>query len=886
MTKKVNRYTRGFRNLYRLARAGSTSELLRLGQNYSKVIQQESISKWRSILIERNVFWNSEYKIIQKDFADFPLILKLANQIYSWGEQSHALYRIIIDKDSQQRDELSAEIRLAKPSTLHPLSRILLNVIEGYSFWVDGDFPKLVNTVEISDIMTLDLDKLSKPLQVLVETLKYCSVNDLGKSNVLAKSTKTVSDQSTSNTIILVEGIIPPEDIKKRIDELYPDVSNILICFLSRPAGLITEYTKFFALDDRISFPDLLVDFTGNYVPRIRPSSSFALEFATKYFKELLNNSASQRNYDRLAFYHESLTLSIDDQVYRYLRIVCALETVFEHFDIDSAYYETRTAGYLLPTLAILFQNLEADKVNFSLKLKSAGLQRKFIKLSNDIYTKSEFKNFSSVAAPEEFHSKLSFNSESGPTMPDLFFKQPNWSDISQNLKQNPLTSFQSETFETLIETIAIKQLPENEAFICICANLDDRVSGGLALELLVNLSSSGNHIIFYNFSDINSPKLEQLRAQVSDQSKLVVLNFRSLQSKVNEKFETDINEISPPELTLNSIDKPQNPFNLSQDLIDLYTETLIETVAKRVLPSHLKHTICAEQLFATNRIAKLIIFPTRNTYMRVVAQAARLHDVPSLEIQTVLGGKMVRHRRPNTTYCSVLEHWSADYYEEYLKYPRDRILLGGSWKYDKVLRTIREKFQNDTVLRRRQELVGNTGCNHVILYGTQPMEVSDNLKCLEAICESIHGKDVFLIIKSHPFEPEENMKQYTKIVSEFNLTATSLVTSSLDIYEAIVLSDITIAQTSNILVEAAILGKRALSINMGDYTPPVDFQDMGAALILTTAADLKREISHLISHHDKITKLDEIQSNFTKRNPQLFDCEFNKRLLKMITSL
>jgi hypothetical protein len=72
----------------------------------------------------------------------------------------------------------------------------------------------------------------------------------------------------------------------------------------------------------------------------------------------------------------------------------------------------------------------------------------------------------------------------------------------------------------------------------------------------------------------------------------------------------------------------------------------------------------------------------------------------------------------------------------------------------------------------------------------------------------------------------------------------------------------------------------------MGAYTPPVDFQDMGAALILTTAADLKREISHLISHHDKITKLDEIQSNFTKRNPQLFDCEFNKRLLKMITSL
>ena len=914
----LKRIKRASKSLYKAARYEDMRAVRTLLGNYAEQIKVENPRFFKSRNSSRldDNYEGTDFPEILTALKEYEGLTNILRRTYRWGPVSaNGLFLYMIRLEEAEYDALWAECRAALVHVTQGAAYHFLMVIAAYLEWVRQDHSALLVRVNaqfynISGVMHLDktLRILILPL-LLMKPRSFAEIESLWNDEDIGLSKPDI-EVATKATLILVEGDIPPQRVEEYIQYYYPNSESYTICFLARPGDIIARYQAHFSKWENVLFPDLLVDFTGNYVARMKPVSELARILADRIIEDISDSETKPALKDRLEYYNEVLSLAADDQIYRFLRVLCALEGLMKTRNFDHSFIATLSGGYLYPALAVIRQFCSRNDIRITTIAKSASVQLRLFQTMQDALR----NDLPEPVAAQEDGVNLSalkpvFRDRIGPLhLAKTELKTMSEGDIQNQIKQRedittqawkalfggkkPLNKSQDITHKIILEKaqfIGFVHKPDEkwlDQAVCICANLDDRVYGPLAQRLLREYAGKRD-ILFYDYSPRASKKVKQLILELPVTTRMVVFNYRDVQTEFYLEFDFDKRyRNKKSDNIFEGIEKHQ-ALSLNQTSLRRYVKDMQISLYNRVIPLHLRHAVFSEGLFYHFDVDRLVIFPTRNTYIRIVAQAARLFGISSQEIQTVLGGRMVRHRTPNTSYCSVLETWSKGYFEDYLGFPTDRLTCGGTHRYDEMIEFIQAEYPAPKLAVLRDKVLVGGLASKIITFGTQPMEINDNLRCLEVLCEALQDMDsVHLVVKLHPFEPDENMRRYRNCISDHGLRERSTITKDLNIYAIMMLSEVVIAQTSNILVEAGILNLRAIALNFGDYVPPIDFEEMGVASMIYDPKALKPLIVDILSSDDRVLDMDIRRQKLLAENPQLSDKQFIPRMLALIDSM
>lgn len=712
-------------------------------------------------------------------------------------------------------------------------------------------------------------------------------------SRRLRRPAPLIGDELARRPLVLVEGSIAPALAARMVAQAFPRARELRLSFLTRPPGMIEAFQTHFAGDARWTseFPDLLIDYTGNYAPFIRAPSGLAGLVAKRAFAYLLRHvGPSEKALAQL--FEEPLTLAFDDHIYRYLRVARALEGMYEAGGFDRVLVISATGTYLFAALTLARQQLGAEHIRFALVGRSPQMQERLAGLARRSLTGRLLAADAQrqPVALDAHRRRFSFSAAFGPVLTTpggLRRTVARLAAVAGALRLSPSQWRRDRAACDLLETSARRlnaPSPSLEAFsglTWIAANLDDRIYGPLAADLLRELAER-SPIVFVDYAPPGSERTASVLDELEKAGRSVlVVNYRAVLGATGLSFvglgryrATPVSLLLPPGW------RADFPLSIGETAMRHFLAGPVTSILRTVAPLHLRVGNFAWAAMRSLRAERLFIFPTRNTYMRVFAQGARLAGAPSFEIQTVLGGRMVRHFAPNTDLCSVLETWSRDYFVSYLGYPRERLLCGGSNRYDSLMRHARNAL-SDSVVRASARSAGAGDDRPFVLFGSQPMQMADNLAALGHVLDALAGRHCLqVVVKLHPAEPPANVAVYQAAARPGVGPPLSVVRDG-DVYALIKGAAVVCAQTSNILIEAALLDRRAIALHFGDFDAPVEFEEMGCARMVRTPAELAAEMADTLDAPPGRARVDAMRAHFLADNPQMRDECFSGRIVE-----
>lgn len=723
----------------------------------------------------------------------------------------------------------------------------------------------------------------------------------------------STSDPAVSAPLLIIEGDPDPQLAEQLLARVFPNAKTPFISFLARPKGLIDSYKDHFgpAYNGAATFPDILIDYTGNYSRQIESPSALAGFLGTRALRHYFDNAPSPAAKDLLLLYHETLAMAFDDQLYRPMRLIRGLEGLLADKECDGVLVCTKNGASAYLALAMAREKYGREKVFVSAVSPSPAVQHNIQRLANealndDVITLPANDDGRDLSHPPS-RNTLFFDNEFGPLWDIAQFGKPTpvpADDTVQAAMQRRMTAAQERLSgdrffqdilrrmnERILEKAVLINITADELKSRRCllyaVNLTDRIAGRLGAELIVQTGKK-RPIILVDYAEKDAPRLaeyhEEWRAAGLE---ILVINYRHIM----QGFDIGV-DFAPRNGAILSGELLADDWAQSYSL-RIGTQALVTALSRPAsnmltvfIPLHLRLGLAGYLLAGHYNVEGALVFPTRNTYLRAFAQGVRLGGAHSLEIQTVLAGKMFRHRSPNGDRLSVLDQWSKFYYSDYFGYPDVKIINGGSLRYDAMWAQANTQWKSSKALgAAKSEALGTPGAKYV-LAATQPMQLQDNLDMLKATLQALDGNTkLTLLVKLHPHEPKSNQQAYQKLCAQFpNVKA--VVRRAGDIYPLMIGAELLVAQSSNVLVEAGILGTRAIAFNVGDYLPPVDFGAMGCAVMCYDTDEYIDTIKAALSSARGKFVGDAQQKAFLKNNPALRSGDFYPRMHEIIDAL
>lgn len=179
--------------------------------------------------------------------------------------------------------------------------------------------------------------------------------------------------------------------------------------------------------------------------------------------------------------------------------------------------------------------------------------------------------------------------------------------------------------------------------------------------------------------------------------------------------------------------------------------------------------------------------------------------------------------------------------------YPPKSIIITGNPRYDCLINVNKEFNKNDIC----SEL--NLDPNKkIFLFAAEPFSnLADKVILFETICKAfIAFKELQLIVKIHPLE---TMDFYTKIITKYNLNAK--VTNT-DVFKLLFVSDALLVKSSAVGLEAAILNKPIIMINLTNESGYADYAKEKIAFGVYTPKNLSLAISQIINNKNLLKRL------------------------------
>ena len=184
--------------------------------------------------------------------------------------------------------------------------------------------------------------------------------------------------------------------------------------------------------------------------------------------------------------------------------------------------------------------------------------------------------------------------------------------------------------------------------------------------------------------------------------------------------------------------------------------------------------------------------------------------------------------------------------------YPVDSVVVTGQPRYD-ILYYADKIYSKDKNFKKFEINLDYK----IILWITQCHGLSneENIKNFKAVFETMQNlKDVTLIIKQHPGEGKEYTKMIEKYLNSYKINAVVTPKDS-DTSGLLYACDLMITRHSTTAMEAVVLNKPVIILNLSGEPDPVEYVKEGVALGVYDEKDLKATIDKLLKDDSELAK-------------------------------
>jgi CDP-glycerol glycerophosphotransferase (TagB/SpsB family) len=282
----------------------------------------------------------------------------------------------------------------------------------------------------------------------------------------------------------------------------------------------------------------------------------------------------------------------------------------------------------------------------------------------------------------------------------------------------------------------------------------------------------------------------------------------------------------------------------------------------------------------------------------RAAVIAGKLKGVPTLELQHgiihpyhegyIYTKDEITHDDGVTPYCPIPDKTAV--YGPYCKnvltkvsvYPEDSVVITGQPRYDFLYR-IDEIFDKETICKDL-DLNPNKGIIVLATQGFQPKYGYPDYdrQLLDAVFNSMNDfPDIQLVIKLHPVEDGELQR---KMIAERKLKNVLIIKNEL--YEILSVCDILMSINSTVAIEATILDKPVIIVNLADIPDWMPYVESGVARGVYRKGDLTPAIKDVLENSEVREKLKENRKKFVYEHAYIQDGKATERVVNLIEKM
>ena len=308
--------------------------------------------------------------------------------------------------------------------------------------------------------------------------------------------------------------------------------------------------------------------------------------------------------------------------------------------------------------------------------------------------------------------------------------------------------------------------------------------------------------------------------------------------------------------------------------------------IFKNVLQDELWHlcfiaiysVLFTERMISSTAPAILCLMPDGYFPQQMAAATAKKHNIPTLACSAALETGNPR---------SYMKHLHADkiaamgkvikniYIDSELE--PERIVVTGVAHFDGLFN--RDKEQDKQILVEH----GIDPSKRIIVFGTENLLLSETVQALTGVIEAVlKMEDIQLVVKVHP---SEGIEPYQAAVEQYHDPRIH-VAKDIDLYSLLSQCELLIVKFSTIALEAMMIDKTVVVINLPGQPTPVPYAEEGAALGVYRYEDIEPAIQKVLYNEETRARLKAGRDKFVRAWAGEPDGKASQRIVNLMKEM
>lgn len=289
-----------------------------------------------------------------------------------------------------------------------------------------------------------------------------------------------------------------------------------------------------------------------------------------------------------------------------------------------------------------------------------------------------------------------------------------------------------------------------------------------------------------------------------------------------------------------------------------------------------------------------ILLIDEYNLIGRATVVAGKVYNVPTIAMQHGVFGPTELGYRHNLNEISLANDDKihncplpdktavfGPYYQKLLygvgNYPKGNVIITGSPRYDSIINMRNEL--NCTKIYAQLKLNPD---KKLIVYTSQPIGKMENDRILSCILKSMTDfPNTQLVIKMHPSERLVNKE----LLAKFDVERVTII-KTIDIYELLSACDVMITPFSTTALEAMILDKPVITINLTGLPDKIPYAKSGAAIGVYNEEELTPALKSIFEDEAVKQELASKSKDFVFEHAYEMDGFASKRIAKSINDI
>jgi len=293
----------------------------------------------------------------------------------------------------------------------------------------------------------------------------------------------------------------------------------------------------------------------------------------------------------------------------------------------------------------------------------------------------------------------------------------------------------------------------------------------------------------------------------------------------------------------------------------------------------------------------KMFLLDETSAYPRACLAAARMKGIPSFAMQHgMIGDTSYEYRHkdisrdfslhnsrcpiPNLTF--VYGDFTKDLLVKNSAYPKNSVISSGQPRYD-ILEDPEKVFDRDKVYDK----LGLDKEKKLVVFASEALvdiEAGDlPLAAFKAIGRLMEKEGINFVVKLHPRETKEIWKFYENLAKKFRVNA--VITKDINTFELLYACDVLVNMHSTVALEAMILNKPVVVINVTGKEDFMPYVKSRAAMKAYSPAEIEpavRKALHIADHKKEYKKLLKNMKAFVKHHLHSIRSDVPEKIIKI----